>query len=110
MTGRFDIATLIGLLAGFGLLTLAILLGDQTWILMTFGPISSGVKMPRPPPSTIAGPPMPILVLRVAITTSQQPTRAALPAKQRPETIAIIGTRPESRPKWWNVFWPTKPP
>ena len=28
MTGRFDIATLIGLLAGFGLLTLAILLGD----------------------------------------------------------------------------------
>ena len=39
---------------------------------------------PRPPPSIIAGPPMPMLALSVAMITSQQPSSAALPAKQRP--------------------------
>ena len=37
---------------------------------------------PRPPPSIIAGPPIPMLESSVAITTSQQPSSAALPAKQ----------------------------
>ena len=40
------------------------------------------VNTPRPPPSIIAGPPMPMLESSVAITTSQQPSSAALPAKQ----------------------------
>ena len=48
------------------------------------GPISSGVNTPSPPPSTMAGPPMPMLLSRVAMITSQQPSSAALPAKQRP--------------------------
>ena len=52
------------------------------------GPTSSGRKTPRPPPSIIAGPPMPMFEFAVAITTSQQPSSAALPAKQRPELIA----------------------
>tara|TARA_R110002110_G_scaffold77390_1_gene203465 strand:+ start:29718 stop:29852 length:135 start_codon:yes stop_codon:yes gene_type:complete len=38
--------------------------------------------LPRPPPSIIAGPAMPIQELRVAIVKSAQPNRAALPAKQ----------------------------
>ena len=50
----------------------------------SLGPISSGAKTPRPPPSIMAGPPMPMLLLRVAMITSQQPSSAALPAKQRP--------------------------
>jgi hypothetical protein len=37
---------------------------------------------PEPPPSIIAGPPIPMLASSVAITTSQQPRMAALPAKQ----------------------------
>ena len=49
---------------------------------------------PSPPPSIIAGPPIPMLASGVAITTSQQPSSAALPAKQRPETIPTRGTRP----------------
>ena len=39
---------------------------------------------------------MPTLVSRVAMITSQQPSRAALPAKQRPETTPTSGTRPLS--------------
>src|SRR5436190_9375390 len=35
----------------------------------SLGPICSGLKTPRPPPSTIAGPPMPIELSRVAMTT-----------------------------------------
>ena len=46
------------------------------------GPTSSGATTPRPPPSIIAGPPMPMLALRVEITESQLPSSAALPAKQ----------------------------
>ena len=68
------------------------------------GPISSGVNTPSPPPSTIAGPPMPMLVSAVAMITSQQPSSDALPAKQRPETIA--DQRHQARAagaKWWNV-------
>ena len=38
------------------------------------GPISSGGKTPRPPPSIIAGPPMPMLESLVAMITSQQPS------------------------------------
>ena len=39
---------------------------------------------PSPPPSIMAGPPMPMLEPAVAMITSQQPSSAALPAKQRP--------------------------
>ena len=46
------------------------------------GPISSGLNEPSPPPSIIAGPPIPMLESSLAITTSQQPSSAALPAKQ----------------------------
>ena len=48
------------------------------------GPISVGANTPRPPPSIIAGPPIPMFESAVAITTSQQPSIAALPAKQSP--------------------------
>ena len=60
----------------------------------SLGPTSSGLNRPRPPPSIIAGPPMPILEPRVAMITSQQPSRAALPAKQRPATMPITGAGP----------------
>ena len=63
------------------------------------GPISSGANVPSPPPSTMAGPPMPIEELAVAITTSQHPSRDAFPAKQRPEAMPTIGTNPLSRAK-----------
>jgi hypothetical protein len=46
------------------------------------GPTASGVTMPSPPPSIIAGPPMPRLASGVAMITSQAPARAAFPAKQ----------------------------
>ena len=39
----------------------------------TTGPTSSGATSPSPPPSIIAGPPMPIDGVRVAMITSQQP-------------------------------------
>ena len=39
---------------------------------------------------------MPMLESSVAITTSQQPSSAALPAKQYPEAIPTSGTRPLS--------------
>ena len=61
------------------------------------GPTSSGRKTPSPPPSIIAGPPMPMFEFAVAITTSQQPSSAALPAKQRPELMPTSGTRPLRR-------------
>ena len=48
----------------------------------SIGPISVGATTPSPPPSIIAGPPMPIWESAVAMTTSQQPRIAALPAKQ----------------------------
>jgi hypothetical protein len=51
-----------------------------------------GMKTPRPPPSIMAGPPMPILLLRVAMITSLQPNNAALPAKQRPWVMPTTGT------------------
>ena len=35
--------------------------------------------------------------------TSQQPSSAALPAKQRPEVMPTSGTRPLSRPNRWNA-------
>ena len=63
------------------------------------GPTSVGLYTPRPPPSIIAGPAMPIEELRVATIRSQQPSSAALPAKQRPDVIPTSGTRPESPPK-----------
>ena len=46
------------------------------------GPIALGSYTPRPPPSIIAGPPMPMFEPSVAMITSQQPSSAALPAKQ----------------------------
>ena len=39
---------------------------------------------------------MPMLELRVAMVTSQQPQKTALPAKQRPEAMPIRGARPLS--------------
>ena len=42
--------------------------------------ITSGRKIPSPPPSIIAGPPIPIFDPFVAITTSQHPSKDALPA------------------------------
>ncbi len=62
----------------------------------SMGPTSSGVKTPRPPPSIIAGPPMPMFEPSVAMITSQQPSSTALPAKQRPVVIPTSGTKPES--------------
>jgi hypothetical protein len=67
------------------------------------GPTSSGLYTPRPPPSIIAGPPMPSVVSFEAMMTSQQPSSAALPAKQRPETTPTNGTRPLSRANWPKV-------
>ena len=47
------------------------------------GPMSSGLHPePRPPVSTIAGPPMPMFEPFVLMITSQQAKSAALPAKQ----------------------------
>ena len=46
----------------------------------------------------MAGPAMPMLESSVAMITSQQPRRAALPAKHRPETTPTSGTSPLSRP------------
>ena len=68
------------------------------------GPTSSGANTPRLPPSIIAGPPMPIDEFFVAITTSQQPRIAALPAKQRPELMPTSGEEPLSRPKIWKAM------
>ena len=52
----------------------------------------------------MAGPPMPIDEFLVAITTSQQPSSAALPAKQRPELMPTSGATPLSRPKIWKAM------
>ena len=68
------------------------------------GPMSSGANTPRPPPSIMAGPPMPMLEPRVAMTTSLQPRMAALPAKHRPEVIPTSGTSPLSRPHRWKAM------
>ena len=46
---------------------------------------------------------MPIELARVAMTTSQQPSRAALPAKQRPAAMPSSGTRPHRRAKLAKV-------
>ena len=46
------------------------------------GPTASGSTTPSPPPSIMAGPPMPRLASGVAMITSHAPASAALPAKQ----------------------------
>ena len=46
------------------------------------GPTAAGATTPSPPPSIMAGPPMPRLASGVAMITSQAPARVALPAKQ----------------------------
>jgi hypothetical protein len=51
----------------------------------------------------MAGPPMPMLLERVAMITSQQPSSAALPAKQRPATMPTTGTWPLRRAKLAKV-------
>ena len=56
-----------------------------------------GATSPRPPPAIIAGPPIPSETSSVATIRSEQPAITALPAKQRPLTIAIRGTSPERR-------------
>ena len=65
----------------------------------SIGPTSSGRNTPRPPPSISAGPPIPMLESAVAMITSQQPSNAALPAKQKREVMPTIGTRPLRRAK-----------
>ena len=60
--------------------------------------------MPRPPPSIIAGPLMPMLLASVAMITSAQPSSAALPAKQRPCTMPTTGTLPDSAANWLKVW------
>ena len=47
---------------------------------------------------------MPMLAPSVAMTTSQQPSRAALPAKHRPDAIPTRGTLPLSRAKRWKAM------
>ena len=66
--------------------------------------MSSGANWPRPPPSIMAGPPMPMLAPSVAMTTSQQPSRAALPAKHRPDAMPTRGTVPLRRANRWNAM------
>jgi len=46
----------------------------------------------------MAGPPMPMFESAVAMTTSQHPRMAALPAKHRPELMPTRGTSPLSPP------------
>ena len=46
---------------------------------------------------------MPMFEFAVAITTSLQPSRAALPAKQRPELMPMRGTVPLSLAYWRKV-------
>ena len=58
---------------------------------MSNGPTWSASTTPRPPPSIIAGPPMPMLASGVAMIRSEQPRSAALPAKHRPDAIPIRG-------------------
>ncbi len=70
---------------------------DAVGVLHAGRAICSGLNWPRPPPSTMAGPPMPMLLWRVAMMTSLQPSSAALPAKQRPATMPTTGTWPFSR-------------
>ena len=67
------------------------------------GPTSSGRNTPRPPPSIMAGPPMPIFAFAVAMTTSQHPRITALPAKHRPEVMPTSGTSPLSWPNMLNA-------
>src|SRR5581483_4984624 len=62
------------------------------------GPTSSGEYTPSPPPSIMAGPPMPMFDPSVAMTTSQHPRMAALPAKQYPLVMPTNGTSPLSPP------------
>ena len=47
---------------------------------------------------------MPMLLARVAIMTSTQPSSAALPAKQRPCTMPTTGTLPDSAANWLKVW------
>ena len=72
------------------------------------GPTASASTRPRPPPSIIAGPPMPRLAPSTATMRSQQPSNAALPAKQRPATMPMRGTCPDSRAKRAKV-WQSSP-
>ena len=51
------------------------------------GPTASASTTPSPPPSIIAGPPMPMLASGVAMIRSEHPSSAALPAKQRPDAM-----------------------
>ena len=67
------------------------------------GPTSSGRNTPRPPPSIMAGPPMPMFAFAVAMMTSQQPRITALPAKQRPDVMPTSGTSPLSWPNMLNA-------
>ena len=68
----------------------------------------SGARPPRarrasPPASIITGPPIPMFASGVAMITSQLPSSAEFPAKHRPETIPIRGTRPLRRAKLRKV-------
>ena len=58
---------------------------------------SARANTPRPPPSIMAGPPMPMLLAAVAMMASQQPSSAALPAKQRPPRCRPPAPGPTAR-------------
>ena len=47
---------------------------------------------------------MPMLAFSVAMTTSQQPSMAALPAKHLPEAMPTSGTSPLKRANRWNAM------
>src|SRR5258708_12418321 len=68
----------------------------------SIAPISSGWKMPSPPPSIIAGPPIPIFERAVALTTSQHPSTDAFPAKHRPDLIPTNAPSPLNSAKSSN--------
>ena len=56
----------------------------------------------------MAGPAMPMQAFSVAIIKSLQPANTALPAKQRPDTTAMRGTRPLRR-AYCRKLGPSRP-
>ena len=77
----------------------------RRWRLLHARPARSPPGRTRPARRPRSSPVRPCRCSRpsVAMMTSQQPSSAALPAKHRPDTMPTSGTRPDSRPKVWNV-------
>ena len=69
----------------------------RRWATCTLiGPTSSGGRRPARRPRSSPARPCRWWSSSVAMITSQQPSSAALPAKQRPELMPTSGTRPDS--------------